>query len=337
MKTLRGSRAGKWNQQKTARELILTIGSFDGVHRGHQHLIGQMIKWSHHFQKPSAVLTFDPHPCRVLQGQPQKQLLCSLQQKKLLLSKMGLDFFLVQPFSLKLAGLQGREFIHNVVTGFKPFLICVGESFRFGFEGRGNVSLLKTLGRRYGFKVRCIKPFMYEGQRVSSSRVRDHLKRGQVSQGEKLLGRAFSFQGEKETGAGRGQTLGFPTLNLKPPGGGMLLPQKGVYVARLKTSEKKSFEAVVNIGTCPTFSSTKRDRKPQPPKKVEVHLLPGEAVQSPALFRRGTRALSKSRQVFEVEVLKFLRKERRFASPPLLVRQIKKDVLKAKQYFQKGV
>lgn len=338
MITLRGSPTGSWGKKRTKTGLVLTIGSFDGVHTGHQHLIRKMINWSRHFQKPSAVLTFDPHPCRVLKERPQKQLLGSLKQKKLLLSKMGLDFFLVQPFSLKFARLQGGEFIHNVVTGFRPFMICVGGNFRFGFEGKGDVRLLKTLGRRYGFKVRCVKPLMYGGQTVSSSRVRASLRRGHLQQGARLLGRVFSFQGEKESGSGRGGTLGFPTLNLKPSGDAGLLPKKGVYVVRVKTSEKK-FEAVMNIGTRPTFHSEKRGEGGLPhenPTKVEVHLLHGACCPQslPLSFRQGG-GFSKKRQTFEVEVLKFLRKERRFASPSLLVRQIEQDVQKAKQYFQK--
>ncbi len=297
--------------------MILTVGNFDGLHRGHQFLIQKVVSLARRYKKKSCLLTFWPHPSYVLASLKPVPLLFPLyEQKKQLLKKWGLDYVIIQPFTKAFAKLSPQEFIEDyIVKKYKPSVFCVGENFRFGFQGRGDKELLKHTARAGHFKVNMVRGCEYKGKRISSSQVRQGIAKGKWDLVSALLGRFFAFQGKVVRGKGRGKKMGFPTLNLKCARE-QILPQRGVYLTRVKRN-KAVLPAVMNIGWRPTFSSLDGNKKSY---QIEVHLLKGGD-------------LWKTGQWCEVEVLKPLRKEKKFPTVEKLTLQIQKDTHQAREFF----
>jgi riboflavin kinase/FMN adenylyltransferase len=285
----------------------VTIGNFDGVHRGHQALIQAAARRAGEQGGRTVVLTLDPHPARLLDPEGAPATLTTLDQKSELLGGLGVDVFVVLPFTAELARLSGEEFVGGVlVEALGARSVVVGEDFRFGHRRRGDVSLLEELGGRHGFGVEALPPVLHEGLPVSSSRVRDVLARGQVEEARALLGRSFFIDGRVVEGERRGRTLGFPTANLATPN--ETLPLGGVYAARCRVPRGRWVPAVVNIGRRPTFGGNG--------VSVEAHLLDFEADLYGAELR--------------IEFVGRLREERRFDGPEALVAQIGEDVSRAR-------
>jgi riboflavin kinase/FMN adenylyltransferase len=285
----------------------VTIGNFDGVHRGHQALIRAAARRAEGQGGRVVVLTLDPHPARLLDPKRAPATLTTLEQKSELLAGLGVDVFVVLPFTAELARRSAEQFVGGVlVEALGATSVVVGEDFRFGHRRRGDVSLLEALGSRHGFGVEALPPVLHAGLPVSSSRVREVLARGRVEEARELLGRSFFIDGTVVEGERRGRTLGFPTANLATPN--ETLPLEGVYAARCRVPPGRWLPAVVNIGRRPTFGGDA--------VSVEAHLLDFDADLYGAELR--------------TEFVGRLREERRFDGPGALVAQIREDVSRAR-------
>jgi len=286
---------------------VLTIGSFDGLHRGHRLLIDKVRAHARESGLQSAVLTFRPHPAKVLAPLYSPPLLMPPERKVRALEYLGLDLTLVQHFDRSFADLSAEEFSRRVLSeGLCARQVVIGDDFTFGRDRRGAAEDLKDLGKQHGFEVEIVKRLSVEGMLVSSTRVRSFLLQGKVRGAALLLGRAYHIEGEVVSGRGRGQKLGFPTANVKTEA--EILPARGVYVCHFHVQgDLRGIWAVCNVGHNPTFGHQELG--------LEVHALspPGELL--------GKRVA--------VGFIQRLRAEVRFESPQALAEQIAKDVEEA--------
>jgi riboflavin kinase / FMN adenylyltransferase len=244
---------------------VLTLGSFDGVHLGHARLVRRVVQRAREAGLASSLVTFEPHPRRVL-GDPRGELalLTPLDEKLALLARLGLDRAVVLEFTPGLAALDARRFI---CEGLRPHLgfrrLVIGYNHAFGRGRSGNRETLSALGAELGFEVEVLPPVLVDGQAVHSTRIRQLLEAGQVDAAARLLGRPYRLIGEVVPGAGRGRRLGFPTANLRLIDGAQLQPAAGVYAVR-RVSEQGVQPGMMNLGARPTFGES--DMVP------EVHL-----------------------------------------------------------------
>jgi riboflavin kinase/FMN adenylyltransferase len=284
----------------------VTIGNFDGVHRGHQTLAAAAIGWARAHGGRAVALTLDPHPARVLAPTHAPPLLTTMDQKAELLEAVGVDTLAVLPFTPELQRLEAEDFARKVLAGaIGARRVAVGEDFRFGHDRRGDVSTLRRLGRVLGFEVEEVAPVLHGGRPISSSRVREALLEGAVEEAQDLLGHPYFMDGTVVVGERRGHTLGFPTANLDSEN--EVVPGAGVFAARCRLAGGQWMGAVVNVGRRPTFGGHD--------VSVEAHLLGFEG----DLY--GSR--------LRIEFRGRLRGERRFPGPEALVAQIRKDVSRA--------
>jgi len=289
-------------REKTA----LTVGNFDGLHLGHKYLINELKKRAKEKGLKTAVLTFCPHPLRVL---APNLLLCELtdiNEKIELFGELGIDYLCFIRFDKDFAKIHAREFLEKVIyekLGCRYLL--VGYDWRYGYKREGEIELAKEVGKKLGFEVEEAKPFKVKGHIVSSTLVRRLLKEGRVEEVKEYLGHYYWIKRRVVKGDGRGSKIGFPTANLQNTD--KLCLKEGVYLVRV---EDKHY-GVANYGYRPTFGGKK--------KVLEVHLLDFSG------NLRGKR--------IKVEFLKFLREEKKFESPEELVSQIKRDIETAKSYL----
>lgn len=291
---------------------ILTIGNFDGLHLGHQRLIDRVLQLAGSYHKPSVLLTFDPHPLRILYPDKNHLRLCSLGTTKELLSRTGLDTLVVEPFTTAFSKLPPEKFIEEMIIPYiKPAIIVIGHDFRFGAKSKGSYKLLDLLADKYGFKVEKVPVVKEEDYIVSSSLIKELMLSGKWDLIPKLLGRSFSIKGQVVKGRGRGKKIGIPTINLVVDKE-QLIPINGVYISLVR-QKNQLFQSVMNIGFNPTVSQDCTT-------KIEVHLIDKEIQWTDSSC--------------EVEVLSYLRPEIRFSGLSVLVNQIKKDIAEAKKYFK---
>ncbi len=294
---------------------VATIGNFDGVHRGHQWVISEVIGRAKTLGASSLALTLDPHPARVLGKQTGLTLITPLEEKLALLAATGIDAALVLPFDIALSRLTAREFAAAILRDtIHAVEVHEGENFRFGHHAEAGIDGLETLGRELGFAVRAYAPRTLRGAAVSSSRIRRLIAAGEVSHARALLGRPFAVSGTPASGRGYGTRYTVPTINLAPYA--ELLPGNGVYVTEMTIGDgvgAETFEAVTNVGNRPTFGEDSFT--------VESHLLNFHPI-----------ALEASTPV-RLSFLKFLRGEVRWPSPEALRAQIGLDVTRARRYF----
>lgn len=289
--------------------VCLAIGVFDGVHLGHQRVIGQARDDARTAGGTSVVLTFDPHPLRVLVPDKAPRLLTSTEHKLALMEKLVVDACLLLPFDKAFSLTPPEQFIDTVARQSNQLQeICVGTRFRFGHNRAGDVRLMEALAPQYGFVAKEIKPVTLGEEMISSTAVRQHVLNGRLDRAAAMLGRPFSILGTVEPGDHRGRELGFPTANLNPHN--EVLPPDGVYAVRVAI-DTKSFGGVVNIGVRPTFTDA------QPRHVLEVHILN---------FSRDLYG-----REIEVLFLSKLRDEQKFASVDALKAQITTDLGKARQ------
>jgi len=295
---------------RVRRPLCLAMGVFDGVHLGHQAIVSTAVNMAEKDGVAAAVLTFDPHPDDVLSPAGAPPLLTTTEEKLDLLRSLGVQVVIIVPFTRSFADTPAEEFIAEVLgKRLRACYAVVGESWRFGARGKGNLRLLQTMGARIGFQVCGVGRVKHAGQLVSSTRIRALLSRGHVSAANALLGRPYHIRGEVVAGAGRGQTLGFPTANLSTPPE-KLLPADGVYACM--AGVRKLLPAVASIGVRPTFERGGE-------RRVEVHLL--DPRRPPQLLGRR----------LHIQLIARLRGERRFSSAEALVRQMQADCQRARQ------
>jgi riboflavin kinase/FMN adenylyltransferase len=288
---------------------VVTVGNFDGVHRGHQALVKAAVDGAQAAGGVSVVLSFDPHPSRVLSPDRAPEALVTVDQKEELLAGLGVDRLVLLPFTVELSSRTPADFAQTVLgRALGARRVVVGTNFRFGRGRSGDVALLKHLGRELGFDVLAVEPVFHEGAPISSTRIREALARGAVGAARDLLGRPFFVDGDVVHGEGRGRTIGIPTANLALRN--ETLPRPGVYAATCRILPAGGPRAaVVNLGRRPTFGGGETT--------LEAHLLD---------FDRDLYGAS-----LRVEFRERLRDEKRFDGPEALVRQIRDDIEAARR------
>ncbi|MGQ9602840.1 MAG: bifunctional riboflavin kinase/FAD synthetase [bacterium] len=243
---------------------VVTVGSFDGVHLGHQKILSELVMLARSLNLKSVVVTFDPHPLSVLQGNQAAYLLTSTDEKIDLLRSSCVEIAIVIKFTAKFANREADWFIKKVLMQrLNMKRLVIGYDFRFGKGRKGDVTCLEFLGAELGFGVDIIPPVTYVGFPISSTRIRTAILRGDMESAAKMLGRLYSFSGKVVKGEGRGTLLNFPTANLEVEGKNKMLPPAGVYSA-IVTVGGKRLRGALYIGGKPTFASDSIG--------VEVHL-----------------------------------------------------------------
>jgi riboflavin kinase / FMN adenylyltransferase len=294
-----------------SRKVCVAIGVFDGVHLGHQQVIRQTISDSQQHEAVSVVVTFDCHPNSVVAPERTPSLIYPLSKKLRVIESMGINTTLLVHFDKTFSQIPAEEFIRGLACEFKNIhSVCVGSNFTFGHKRQGNVELLKKLGQELKFAVHGLSAVALDGERVSSTRIRDAIRNGNLDAASQMLGRAYSLVGKIIEGDKVGRKLGFPTANLDFTG--LVLPPNGVYAAHAEVAGQ-THRAAVNIGIRPTMQSS------TPQLHVEAHLLDF----SGELYG----------QEMELTFVEKLRDEQKFPSPEALKQQIAKDVEAAKQLF----
>ncbi len=317
--------ADEWEERwgKDRPGTVVTIGNFDGVHLGHQKILRAVVaraaaadgRDNTHDARDAqkellpAVLTFYPHPARVLRPQQAPSLLETLPQRLADFAALGVAAALVLQFDEVLAQASAEGFVKEfLVDTMRARAVLVGASFRFGHKQLGDVELLKELGRRWGFEVVIVTPVIDGGDLVSSTAIREALRGGRVEDARRMLGRPFALVGQIRTGTGQGRKLVVPTLNLATEQ--ETLPKTGVYVTQTVLTGG-TYRSVTNVGVRPTFDGTRL--------AIESHLFDfAEALTSGAM---------------KVRFLQRLRDEQKFAGPEALREQVLKDIERAKTIF----
>ncbi|SDN50576.1 riboflavin kinase / FMN adenylyltransferase [Desulfonauticus submarinus] len=284
-----------------------TIGNFDGVHIGHQTLIKKVCARAKAINATSVVVTFDPHPLRVLVDSKTPPFITLTEQKLQLISDLGVDYIFCIPFTKKLASLEPKEFVKiYLVNGLKLKELIIGYDYAFGKNRKGNFNLLKKLGEEFGFRVEQLSPVMYKGAIVSSTRIRDLIQAGKVWEARPLLGRFYQVKGTVIEGKKRGARLLFPTANIALKD--ELFPKLGVYAVWVEL-DTNILPGVANIGYNPTFGNEYLS--------VEVHILN---------FNQNIYG-----KTINVHFVQRLRNEKKFSSIQELKEQIQKDILLGKK------
>lgn len=293
------------------RPSAVTIGVFDGVHRGHQHLVAGLIERAHAEDLAAVGLTFNPHPRTVIRPGVAVTYLTSLEERVELLQSLGLDAVGVLAFTSELAQLSPRDFLALLVDELQMRLLMVGPDFALGRNRAGTISVMRQVGQELGFRVEVARLLAEDDEKVGSSSIRQALSEGDVSRVRRLLGRPFSLRGPVITGDQRGRSLGFPTANIAI-GLDRALPAYGIYVTRAFVREG-SHESCTSIGIRPTF-----DVEPHP--TVESFIIDfDEDIYG---------------QEMRIELLERLRGEQRFESADELVAQMHKDIETTRAYFR---
>ena len=282
----------------------LALGVFDGVHLGHQEVIGKALAARDREGGTCGVLTFDPYPIRVLApGKAPRRLLASLDHKAEILSRMGVDFLLALHFDLERAAQDAEEFVREIAAaGVKA--VAVGEDWRFGQGRKGDVALLRRLGGEIGFQLDALPPVMMEGDRISSTRIRQAIRDGNMEAAARMLGRPYTVEGRIVEGRKLGRQLGFPTA--KVARGEEQFPPDGVWAGRARAATL-SLQGVANLGVRPTVGGEER--------LLEVHLFD---------FSDDLYGVT-----LEVEFVGYLRPEQKFGSLEDLKAQIRRDAEQA--------
>ena len=292
------------------KNAVITIGNFDGVHIGHQALFHQVIEKARALQGTSIVMTFEPHPIRVLKQNNNPPLITLYEQKAELIAKAGIDILICIPFTQKFASIPAKEFIEEILVnliGMKA--IVAGKDYTFGKNREGNLDLLKIYGKRIGFEVIVVNGIQISNNskdKISSTVIRELISDGKVAEAQKLLGRHYQIRGTVMKGRDRGgRLLGFPTANIKLYD--ELSPKTGVYAVTVECKGSK-YKGVANIGYSPTFD----DRI----FTVEAHILD---------FNDDIYG-----QKIRINFIQRLRDEKKFLNTSELSDQIKKDINKAR-------
>ncbi|MGH3830940.1 MAG: bifunctional riboflavin kinase/FAD synthetase [Pseudonocardiaceae bacterium] len=289
---------------------VVTIGVFDGMHRGHVQLVGHTVRRAREMRVPSVLMTFDPHPSEVVRPGSHPAQLTTLRRRAELVEQLGIEVFLVLPFTLELSRMPADEFVHEVlVERLHVAEVVVGDNFTFGHHAAGNSELLRALGRRFGFTAEGVGLLSQGELTFSSTYIRSCVNAGDVGSAAVALGRPHRVEGIVVRGDQRGRGLGYPTANLSTPRH-TAIPADGVYACRF-VHRGRELPAVVSIGTNPTFSGRER--------LVEAFVLDldedfyGERVA--------------------LDFVEWLRGMLRFENPQQLVAQIGEDVARTRTVF----
>ncbi len=306
------------NLRRSLRNPVVTLGNFDGVHLGHQQIFTRVKEEATKLHGEAVVITFEPHPLKVLAPEKFLPLLTPFRKKMMLIEKSGIETVLCIEFSPAFSEISPSEFIRSIlVEKVKVRKVIVGYNYHFGKGQKGDVQTLEDAGRVLNFEVEIVEPLTVGQTIVSSSKIRDLIQRGEVEDASRLLGRDYPIIGRVVKGAKRGGTLGYPTANLEILH--ELHPKTGVYAVEV-TWHQQHFNGLANVGLNPTFSPEKTQN--DKPISLEVYILNfsqniyGDEIQ--VAFRRR------------------IRDEVRFDSPAQLIDQIQKDIQWAQEnVFQK--
>jgi riboflavin kinase/FMN adenylyltransferase len=285
-------------------DTVITVGTFDGVHRGHRDVIERLVARSRALKIPSVLVTFDPHPLEIVNPAAAPLLLTTHDEKLEVLAETGIDYMAVVPFTTELSTYSAEAFVELILRRcFRLRELLIGYDHGFGRQRAGNVGVLRTLGERDGFQVDVVEAVSTpEGQSVSSTSIRRAVAGGDLVRAAESLGRPYSVSGQVIPGAQRGRTIGFPTINLGPPPARKLLPPEGVYAVRVQTPAGP-LGGMMNLGPRPTFGDSSTS--------LEVHLFDASGDFYGAHVR--------------VDFVERLRQTRKFESAAHLMRQLAQD------------
>jgi riboflavin kinase/FMN adenylyltransferase len=296
---------------------VLAVGNFDGVHAGHRVILRRVSAIARERDFTPAVLTFDPHPARVLAPERAPKLISTIAQRLRRMESEGVEAAMLLAFSPELARLSPEEFARTVlVEKLHARVVIIGEDFRFGYRQSGDLGTMRVLGEKLGFEVESAGTIQRRGARISSTAVRKLVEAGQMSKACRMLGAPFALEGAVVKGHGIGHKQTVPTLNLAPEN--ELLPPVGVYVTETWdessfSKESRRWKSITNVGYRPTFDGRELS--------VETFLLDPFEGETP--------------ERIEVGFLRFVREERKFDSPELLRAQIMRDVAVAKRVHER--
>ena len=299
------------------RKAVVTIGTFDGVHRGHWEVLSEIRRRAEAVDGRSVLVTFHPHPLTIVRPESAPPMLTTPVEKREILAESGLDYAVFLTFTPMLAAYSPRRFVEEIlVDRVNVGELVVGYDHRFGKGREGNVDMLKIFGRELGFAVDVVGPVSSQGEAISSTKIRDALLEGDVETARRGLGRPYSLSGLVVRGDQRGRTLGFPTANLEVRGGGgggKLIPSPGIYAVR-GTVRSGTFDGALHLGPRPTFRGS--------PPTIELHLLGFEE----DIYGEEVR----------VDFVRYLREIRPFETSQALVEQMKEDVERARDALGDG-
>ncbi len=289
---------------------VICIGNFDGVHKGHQEIIKQLTDAARKRNCPSVAVSFEPHPGKILYPKVAPKIIKTQKQKRDLLRESGLDYYYVINFTPKFAGTSAKDFVKNILVDILHAKeIFVGENFAFSKNRQGNVDFLKSLENEYGYTTHAVKSVTYKGEIISSTRIREALKNGNVETAEKLLGRHYYMEGIIVRGKQLGAKLGFPTANIISAN--ELVPHLGVYATYTILNNKKH-KSITNIGIKPTFGGNEII--------VETHIFD---------FDKDIYG-----ELIQIQFVSFIRPEIKFDNINILIENIEKDCKKAKKILK---
>ena len=286
---------------------ILTLGVFDGIHLGHQALFREVVRDAKEAGGCSVVLTFHPHPLKVLAPGRAPRMILTLKDRIAMLRSLGVDVVAIQRFGPEFARLEAEDFVRQYLVGrLRVFRLWAGQDLRFGKDRRGRVEDLFRWGKELGFEVRVLDPIVDQGLRISSTWIRDLIERGEVDLVSKYLGRYHFVRGRVVRGHQRGKSLGFPTANVSSQT--EVVPLDGIYATFVDVGGVRH-SSVTSVGRNPTFG--------EGPRTIECYILDFDG----DLYGRQVR----------LSFVKRIREEKNFASIDLLVKQIQSDVVNARQ------
>ena len=292
---------------------LVSVGNFDGVHRAHRYVLDEIVRRAQASKANSVVVTFEPHPSRILRPDRNFKLLTPLPEKLRLLEATGIEAVLLLPFSRDLSLMTPRQFAHEILKKrLRAREVHEGYNFHFGHKAVGNIEILREFGREMGFEVHDYPEMRLRGENVSSSHIRKLLAAGRVSRARHLLARAFSILSTAGRGRGYGAKYTVPTINLAHYE--ELVPKDGVYITRTRIG-KECFDSVTNVGNRPTFGADSF--------AIETHLLNFHPLELSA------------ETAVELHFLDRLRDEIKFPSVEALKEQIGRDVRKAQKYLRR--
>ncbi len=286
---------------------VVTLGTFDGVHRGHQAVLAEVTERARTAQLVSVLVTFDPHPLEVVNPAAAPKLLTTTDEKRELVAAQGVERFVVLPFTQAMAQLDAEAFVRRLSDEYAMRELVMGHDHGFGRGRGGDVELVRRLGEAQRFGVTVVEAARDDGQPISSTLIRTAIAHGDLDAAARWLGRSYGIRGRVVRGAGRGRTIGVPTVNLEPPHPRKLLPPDGVYAVRVtvggETGSGKRYGGMMNQGPRPTFGEHART--------LEIHLFDfaGELYG----------------ETIAVEWVRRLREVQAFASREALVAQLERD------------
>lgn len=291
---------------------VVTIGTFDGVHVGHQKILERLVNTAKAGNLESAILTFFPHPRMVLQKDAEIKLINTIEERKDILAKSGVDHLIIHPFTKQFSRLTAREFVRDIlVHKLRAKKVIIGYDHRFGRNRTADLDVLREFGREYGFEVEEISKQDIEDVAVSSTKIRKALQEGEVEKANRYLSYPFSLSGTVVKGKGLGREFEFPTANLEIKEDYKLIPKMGVYVVRSEIDNKEFF-GMMNIGLNPTVGGTE--------KTIETHF-----------FDLDHDLYGKH---ITIELLTRIRNEAKFDSIESLKRAMKQDEAFSRQFIK---